>query len=130
MIEQASTYARKAHKEQRYGDKPFYHHPAQVAKIIKMLCPLDYELQAAAHLHDVLEDTDTTPAQLTEEFGADIAALVFEVTKTGYNEFPNLKTQRAVVLKFADRLANLVNMVSWDEEKQQEYIKKSTFWKA
>ena len=90
-----------------------------------MLCPLDYELIAAAYLHDVLEDTDTTPAELTELFGADIAGLVFEVTKTNYNEFPNLKTRRGIALKMADRLCNVVNIVSWSKDKQQKYLEKT-----
>ena len=130
VIDEAYRFSRKVHKQQKYGDRPFWYHPAQVARIIKMLCPLDYELIAAAYLHDVLDDTETTPAELTELFGADIAGLVFEVTKTNYNEFPNLKTRRGVILKFADRLCNLMSMGVWDKEKQQKYIKKSTFWKS
>lgn len=128
IVEQAYTYCRKVHKEQRYGDKPFFHHPAQVAKIIKAILPLDYELQCAAYLHDVLEDTDTTVHDLVTMFGSDIAGLVYEVTQTEYNTFPNLKTKRGIILKYVDRLCNLLNMGQWDEERQQKYILKSKFW--
>lgn len=130
IVDKAHTFARNKHKRQQYSDKAFIMHPAQVSRVIKLLCPLDYELQAAAMLHDILENTDVTPAQLTEEFGADVAGLVFEVTKTGYNQFPNLLTRRGIVLKFADRLCNLVHMTRWTDEKQQAYIIKSKFWNS
>jgi GTP pyrophosphokinase len=130
VIQRAFDFALRAHKGQKYGDKPFSTHPVQVARIIKLLCPLDYELQAAAYLHDVLEETTTTPAELTELFGKDITGLVYEVTKTNYNTFPNLKTRRGVILKYADRLCNLVKMQSWDVDKQQIYIEKSKFWQS
>lgn len=121
-------FANKMHKGQKYNGQSFIRHPVQVAQIIKLVCPLDYELQAAAYLHDILEDTTVTPAELNELFGFNIAGLVFEVTKTGYNVFPNLKTRRGVILKFADRLSNLVNLPELDYERIQRYIEKSRFW--
>ena len=128
VVEQAYNYCRKVHRDQRYGDKPFFRHPAQVAKIIKTILPLDYELQAAAYLHDVLEDTDTNVHELVTVFDSQIAGLVYEVTKTEYNTFPNLKTRRGIILKYVDRLCNLLNIDQWDEERQKKYILKSKFW--
>lgn len=55
-------------------------HCWQVYEVIKILYPDDFRLQAAALLHDKLEDTDTTYEGLVTFFGADIADLVQEVT--------------------------------------------------
>jgi (p)ppGpp synthase/HD superfamily hydrolase len=129
-IDKALTYARNKHAGQKYGGKPFIFHPLLTSEIIRVVLPDDENMVSAALLHDTLEDTKTTPAELTEEFGADVAGLVFEVTKTDYNTFPNLKTRRGVILKFADRLANLVGMETKDKEWQEKYIQKSKFWEG
>lgn len=129
ILDSAFNFASKKHQGQRYGNKPFIFHPLQVFRIIELLCPEDEKLQTAALLHDVIEDADVTKEQLQKKFGKDVADLVFEVTKTDSNTFPHLKTQRGVILKFADRTANLSNMQNWDKEKIEKYIMKSRFWK-
>ncbi|HEX9060892.1 MAG TPA: HD domain-containing protein [Clostridia bacterium] len=128
LIGKAYRYAKKKHEGQKYGKKPFIYHPLEVAKIIKIICPTDINLIAAAYLHDTLEDTNTSMYDLMNEFNNDIASLVNEVTKTDYNTFPNLKTLRGVILKYADRTANLSNVHEWDIERQETYILKSKFW--
>ena len=108
-------------------------HPSKVAAILQLLTD-DENLIAAAFLHDTLEGTETTYAELVEVFNEDIADLVFEVTKSknkkGEKIFPNLKTQRGMIVKFADRLHNISRMESWDEKKKQKYLKSSQFWKT
>lgn len=104
-------------------------HSVEIERVIELLLPADEELQIAALLHDILEDSNVTYDELGIKFGWSIANLVNEVTKTGYNIFPNLKTQRGVILKFADRLTNLTHMEKFDEERKAEYIEKSRFWK-
>ncbi len=130
LINKAMMFAVDKHRDQLYGDKPFIHHPLQVYEIIQNLLPDDSELQIAAILHDTLEQTETTKNEIEKEFGTAVMELVDEVTKTGYNTFPKLESPRAVSLKFADRLANLVNMKDWTKEKQTRYINKSKFWKS
>lgn len=129
LLNKAYFFAKEKHKNQLYGVVGFIYHPLQVYEIIKLLCPLDINLQIAALLHDVLEDTKTSYKELEKEFNEDVTALVKEVTKSEYNTFPNLKTQRGYQLKFADRLSNLSNMQEWSERRKRKYMKKSRFWK-
>ena len=112
-----------------YSGKPFIYHPCQVAEIIRKLRPEDTNLIAAAYLHDVLEDTDTSYEELEREFNEDIATLVDEVTKTAPNTFANLKSQRAITLKLADRAANFSNVDKLPTERQKAYMQK-VFWKS
>lgn len=128
IIEQARRFAKRKHKGQTYNNGDFMQHPEQVVKILQMITD-DEQLLAAAWLHDILEDTDVTFGELVFKFGAEVADLVREVTKSGYNTFPDLSTRKGAMLKFADRLANLSNMDSWDENKQKKYIEKSRFWR-
>ena len=58
-----------------------------------------------------------------------------EVTHEGRKDeigyyFPRLKTQRGIVLKFADRISNLSRMESWDDNRKNHYLRKSKFWKS
>jgi (p)ppGpp synthase/HD superfamily hydrolase len=130
ILKKALNFAIVAHRGQLYSGKDFIVHPIMTANTLELWAPNDKNLIAAGYLHDVLENTETTLETLQDKFGEDIANLVFEVTKTGYNKFPNLKSRRAVLLKYADRGANLANIEIWDEEKQQVYIKKSKFWEV
>lgn len=129
----AMFFATKKHENQ-YDDegKHYFFHPMKVAEILKLITE-DDNLIAAAYLHDTLEDTDTTYEELVEKFNQDIADLVVEVTKAknekGEKIFPNLKTQRGMILKFADRLHNISRMESWSEEKKEKYLQSSIFWK-
>ncbi len=138
IIRQAIEFGAKAHADQLddAGNDYFMSHCWQVYEIVKILYPDDFELQAAALLHDTLEDTDTTYEKLITTFGGDIADLILEVTHerkeddTGWY-FPNLHSIRGIVLKFADRASNLSRMEGvWDTEKIEKYIKKSKFWQS
>lgn len=130
----AEMYATNAHAGQlRDGGRPFIEHPAKVVKILSSITD-DEHLLAAGWLHDVIEDTEKTHANLYIAFGEDIANLVNEVTHEGRSDshgyyFPRLKSRRAHLLKFADRLANLSDMSTWPTERQEHYMKKSKFWK-
>lgn len=138
IVRQAMEFGAKTHAEQLddAGNDYFNAHCCQVYEIVKILYPDDFELQAAALLHDTLEDTDTTYEKLVTTFGADIAGLILEVTherkedNTGWY-FPNLHSIRGIVLKFADRASNLSRMEGvWDAGRIEKYIKKSKFWQS
>lgn len=129
MEEKAKKYCKEKHKGQTYNGGPFWKHPFQTAKILKTVTK-DKNLIVAGYLHDILEDTDTSYNELEQAFGSDITDLVVEVTQAAWNDFPNLKTRRGVMLKFADRLSNITNSENWSEEQRNRYIfQKSKFWK-
>lgn len=128
ILADAYKYARHAHEGQLDDDgTDHFDHCEAVAEIIELVMPHDVNLLAAAYLHDTLEDTDTTEQQLRQLFNDDVADLVIEVTKVD-GEFLNLKTERGVILKYADRLHNLSRMQVWSKEKRAKYVNKSKFW--
>lgn len=135
LVEKAIVFATRKHEGQTYGGGfPFIVHPQQTADIISRVTG-DQKLIAAAWLHDTLEDTDTTYDELVGEFGQEVADLVLEVTHEGERDhigfyFPNLKTQRGIMLKFADRLCNISHMEGWPARKKQHYLGKSKFWSS
>ena len=135
-LRKAYSFAKEKHKGQLddNGKDYFHSHCDKVRDIIYGIACSDYNLQCSALLHDTIEDTKTTYEELVKEFNTDIADLVMEVThegnkNTGYY-FPRLKTQRGMMLKFADRLSNLSRMEAWDEKRQAHYLKRSKFWKT
>jgi (p)ppGpp synthase/HD superfamily hydrolase len=136
ITEKAAVFARQKHTGQTRdgGEDYFEHHIVKVAGIIQIVRPDDENLIAAAYLHDTIEDTDTTYKELVQEFNTDIANLVMEVTHEGAKDsygyyFPRLKTKRGYVLKFADRTSNLGDMDAWEAGRQEQYLRKSKFWK-
>lgn len=136
MSNLAKEFAAKKHQGQLRDDgkTPSTAHHNQVAEIVKIVAPTDHNLIAAAYLHDVIEDTETTYKELVKVFNQDVADLVMEVTDEGKKDsygkyFPRLKTQRGIMLKFADRLSNLADMDVWHEPRRLHYLKRSKFWK-
>src|SRR3954464_8642004 len=81
LLNRAYVYAMKAHGEQRRasGD-PYFSHPLEVAAILTDL-KLDDATIAAALLHDTIEDTTATRAEIDDMFGPDIGTLVEGLTK-------------------------------------------------
>ena len=85
IFERGRLVACQAHGEQRYGDKPYKNHLADVVAVLRRFgLSLDDNETApilvAAWLHDSLEDTALERDFLTREFGSDIAELVWLVT--------------------------------------------------
>jgi guanosine-3',5'-bis(diphosphate) 3'-pyrophosphohydrolase len=128
LITKAYFLADKLHNGQkRDSGKPYTWHTNKVADLL-CLVTNDPTIVAAGYLHDVLEDCEITYAELRQEMGDRVADLVFEVTKKGENCFPNLKSRDAFLIKFADRLQNLSDMVTWNDGRKQRYMNKSIFW--
>lgn len=137
IIHTARELAKECHRGQLDDSGEVYYesHLCQVAEIVMIIAPNDHNLIAAAYLHDTIEDTDMTYDLLREVMGQDIADLVHEVTHEGKKDekgyyFPRLHTQRGILLKFADRLSNLSRLDCWNEARQQQYLRKSKFWKS
>ena len=76
LLQKATVFSARAHKGQvRRSGEPYLSHPLEVAAQLADM-NLDATALTAGLLHDVLEDTDVTAAELRETFGKDIAALV------------------------------------------------------
>ncbi len=123
LVKKAYRYSAKAHREQkRYSGAPYTSHLLEVAKILVNL-ELDVITIAAGILHDIIEDTDTPPSTIEEEFGEEIAMLVNGVTKLSKISFKTREEQQAenfrkmflamaedvrvILIKLADRLNNM-----------------------
>jgi len=135
LIERAYVVARDAHRDQmrRSGD-PYIAHPIGVAMILADL-GLDDVTLAGALLHDAVEDTALTLADLVDEFGDDVGAIVDGVTKLDRLEFDSREAQQAatmrkmlvamakdvrvLLIKLADRLHNMRTIASLPETKQR-----------
>jgi len=136
LMDQVFKFTKEKHKGQKddNGDDYFEYHLFPVYKIL-LESGVDLQTMAAGVLHDTLEDTPTTYEELEKEFGKEIADLVLEVTHEGKKDekgfyFPRLKSKKAIMVKFADRLSNLSRMQSWSEERQDHYLRKSKFWRS
>ncbi len=132
----ARGFAKLKHKGQLddCGKDYFEGHLLQVYNIVFQITD-DDEILSAALLHDTIEDTDTTYDELYQIFGKRVADLVHEMTHEGKKDnigfyFPRLKSKDAILIKFADRLSNLSRMQNWNLERQDQYLKKSKFWKS
>lgn len=133
-LHHANLFAKQKHKGQvdDDGNDYFETHCLQVMKILEMITN-NHTILMAGLLHDTLEDTDTSYEELKSHFGVTVANLVNEVTHEGKKDeigftFPRLKSKDAILIKFADRLSNLSRMGSWNEKRQEHYLKKSKFW--
>lgn len=123
LIMKAYNYAVEHHGEQkRRSGEPYIIHPLNVAYILAGV-GLDEATICAALLHDVVEDTDATDADLRKDFGDEIADMVAGVTKLETMQFTTVEEQqvedyrkmflamgkdiRVIILKIADRLHNM-----------------------
>ena len=133
LIERAYEVAADYHRtQQRKSGDPYITHPLAVATILAEL-GMNHETLCAALLHDTIEDTPYTLAELRKEFGEDIAALVDGVTKLDkvkYGESAEAETVRkmvvamsrdirVLVIKLADRLHNMRTLRYLPRDKQE-----------
>jgi guanosine-3',5'-bis(diphosphate) 3'-pyrophosphohydrolase len=126
LLNRAYVYAMKAHaNQQRASGDPYFSHPLEVAAILTDL-HLDGATIATALLHDVIEDTDATRAEIDELFGHEIGQLVDGLTKIKRIDLVTKKAEQAenfrkllvaissdirvLLVKLADRLHNMRTM--------------------
>ena len=141
-IKKAYDIAGNAHQSQvRRSGEPYIIHPLYVAIILADL-QMDKETIIAGLLHDVVEDTSMTNADLEKEFGPDVAKLVAGVTKVTKDfkysskeeeQAVNLRNMflvmaqdiRVIIIKLADRLHNMRTLEHMPPAKQIEKAKET-----
>ena len=123
VLERAYRFSAASHQgQQRASGEPYLSHPLEVANLLVDF-KMDVTTVTAGLLHDVLEDTAATKADLEREFGAEIAELVDGVTKIGKLAFSSREERQAenfrkmlvamardlrvLMIKLADRLHNM-----------------------
>jgi GTP pyrophosphokinase/guanosine-3',5'-bis(diphosphate) 3'-pyrophosphohydrolase len=142
VLNRAYVYAMRMHGSQmRASGDPYFAHPIEVAGILT-----DYKLDTAAIvtalLHDVIEDTPATKADIAERFGEEVADLVEGVTKLSKLELlsdharqaENLrrfilaisKDVRVLLVKLADRLHNMRTLHFIMKPEKRERIARET----
>lgn len=115
LVERAREFARNA-----YGSDTALDHPLEVADLVKRAGAPE-EVVAAAVLHDLIEDTDATAAEIAREFGSRIAALVstmtedqsigeYEERKREHRERSSAAGRDVALLFVADKLSNARRM--------------------
>ena len=136
VIQRAYEFSASVHKGQRRASgEPYLTHPLQVAGIIADL-RLDVPSVATGLLHDTVEDTLATLAQVEERFGPEIAGLVDGVTKIGQINFTSREEKQAenfrkmllamardirvILIKLADRTHNMRTLGHLAPERQVE----------
>jgi GTP pyrophosphokinase len=136
VIQRAYDFSAEVHRGQRrLSGEPYLTHPLQVAAIIADL-RLDAASVATALLHDTVEDTLATLAEIEARFGPEIAALVDGVTKIGQINFTSREEKQAenfrkmllamardirvILVKLADRTHNMRTLGHLPHERQLE----------
>lgn len=119
------------HAGQTYCGMPYTHHLADVyGQIVRFGYQDDEVIAVASVLHDVVEDTDTKLKEIREMFGDEVADIVGRVTnEPGENRkvrsaltYPKIRgNPKAVIVKLADRIANVSRGGSLVEMYKKEY---------
>ena len=134
-INRAYETAKEAHRNQlRSSGESYINHPMAVARIVAEI-GLDEVSLVAALLHDAVEDTEITLADVNAGFGSEVAQIVDGVTKLERLQFDSKEAQQAatmrkmlvamardlrvLIIKLADRLHNMRTLAAMPSEKQR-----------
>ncbi|ALG67004.1 RelA/SpoT family protein [Beggiatoa leptomitoformis] len=138
----AYLFAAEAHEGQiRQSGEAYIFHPLAVAYILAKL-RMDYQTLCAALLHDVVEDTPLTKADITETFSETVADLVDGVTKLTRMPVDSREQAQAasfqkmiiamnhdlrvIIIKLADRLHNMRTISAMKKRTSQMRIARET----
>ena len=140
LLFQATTFATRKHHGQSRKDEaetPYIFHPLGLVDVLVKVGKItDVNIICAALLHDTVEDTETTPEELTEAFGVEISDIVMEVTddktldkevrKQVQIDHAKHLSREARAVKLADKICNLGDVVesppAWPLERRQQYF--------
>jgi len=135
----AAQFAAVKHSAQRRKGQvaePYVNHVLEVAHLVAE-AGLDADVVSAALLHDTVEDTDTSAAELEAAFGPLVTSLVLELTddksllkaerKRLQVERAPHKSAGAQAIKAADKISNLRGILAsppaaWSEQQKREYF--------
>lgn len=136
----AALFAADKHRLQRRKDadaSPYINHPLAVAEVMARHGVTDSLALRAALLHDTIEDTETTPDELVQEFGPDVQAVVLEVSddkslpkaqrkQRQVEKAPRLSDQ-AKLVKLGDKICNVLDVAfnpppDWDIDRRRAYL--------
>lgn len=137
----AVMFAAERHRNQRRKDaeaSPYINHPIALAHLLATVGAVDdLDVLRAAILHDTVEDTETSEAELRERFGDGVAGIMMEVTddkalpkhrrKELQVEHAPHKSPGAALVKLADKTCNLRDIAAappadWPLARRQEYF--------
>lgn len=139
LIEKAKIFAARAHGAQlrKYTSRPYIEHPEAVAELVTCVPHTDAML-AAAWLHDTVEDTATTLADIEREFGAEVADIVEWLTDVSRPEDGNRAKRKAIdrehlrrsspqaaTVKLADLIDNTISIVAHDPAFAKVYLREA-----
>lgn len=128
LVSEAAEFAARRHNgmaRKGRGQEPYVNHLAEVANLLATATDgADAELVAAGWLHDTIEDTDTTRAELAQRFSERVASLVAECTddmslpkperrRLQVLEAPK-KSAGAKLIKIADKISNTAGRIQTD----------------
>lgn len=141
MYIRAVAFAADKHRNQRRKDAdalPYINHPIALTQVLAIEGGVtDLPVLCAAVLHDTIEDTATTPDELTAQFGPQITAIVLEVTddkslekhvrKQRQIEHAPHMSREAKLVKLADKICNLRDILSsppsgWSSARKRDYF--------
>ena len=141
LILTAAHFSAQKHSKQRRKDEdasPYINHPISVALTIAQIGGVDDpKILAAALLHDTIEDTETTPEELEDQFGKRVCKYVLEVTddktlpkderKKRQIEHAKKLSKGAVLVKLGDKISNVTDVTinppaDWDIKRRREYL--------
>lgn len=141
IVRSAWAFCIQQHEGQkRASGEPYIIHPLEVAQVLAEL-KMDSTAIAAGLLHDAVEDTDVTTAEIAKRFGEQVAHIVEGVTKLDKIKFANREDHQAenirkmllamvtdvrvVIIKLADRLHNMRTLEHLKPEKQQKIARET-----
>ena len=135
FIKKAYEYGASAHENQtRMSGEPYICHPLSVALILSKM-KMDKQAVSAALLHDVVEDTNISLADIEKIFDKEVASLVDSVSKIDQIKFENkaeaqaetfrkmilamVKDIRVILIKLSDRLHNMRTLEHLPDKKRK-----------
>ena len=139
LIETARVYAQAAHRavgqKRKYTGECYTVHTTDVASLVARFDGTD-EMIAAAHLHDVVEDTAIAVSDIRDVFGAQVADLVDWLTDRSKPEDGNRAVRKAIdrdrlaeapteaqTIKCCDLISNTSSIVKHDPSFAKVYLK-------
>jgi len=141
LVDKARIFAVEAHRgqERKYTGQPYVVHTQEVAEIVRAAGG-DPCMIAAAHLHDVVEDTGASIEDVRDVFGPEVARLVWDLTDQIPLSFGNRKARkraesdrlatcesRVQTIKLADIISNTASIAKHDPGFARVYLEEMRY---